>query len=536
MNQLVIDIGNKYLSLSIIETKHEQYTLIETVIRDVENKNSNLLGRLIKREYEELSRAHTIDNTIIIPRRNRMLHQQITLEYQSTPKEMKELLLSNVHLPNDDGDFITDWTIQDDSPDEDYQKIFTSSVVVDEFKEISDMITLTGIKKYSIIPSAPSIPNIMPHDGKSYLVMQMGHRVTTFYIVRDGNCERYLVNREFNGENISNSITSRTSMSNEELYEYKNNLTYIELEDSGAHTELCKCLAGAVSTMCENYVSTEFQTIAGYAVIGGISNLDLDAAMRMSELNMPRIYPRLPAVNDGQIPGLVRPYLYETFSVLSEPEGGTNLTAPKDKSLGQNIKAIVSVFDKVKIFMNIAIIAILLTIGLNYIQNTMLEDKITSEGAILGSYQSEVSALEKSVKTLTTQYFELLDDKELAIVNYGDTLSELRDLVPQGSFITNIEDVTAELLREEVKANKKKSKSKKNSNKKEEKEGAMPEIRELPKQLLVALNIRGYTDQRHKAFDYALLLTDNGYNADIVEVTTTDEGVFKYEIEMVINK
>ena len=185
----------------------------------------------------------------------------------------------------------------------------------------------------------------------------------------------------------------------------------------------------------------------------------------------------------------------------------------------------------------------ILQLGTTYVQNYLLEEKIADQSPVVANYQAEVDALKSTVQELETTYTELLDDKELKIVNYGEVLAKLSEIIPQGTFITNVTDITYEYLKDAffdpnalVDPN---TLTDPNAildpNTMAQDGGTVNGLELSTVDMLVALEISGYTNQRVKAFDYALLLKDI-YRDAVVTNVSLEGNIQKYTIHVIIDK
>lgn len=541
-NKLVIDIGGKYLKLSVfgITPNCDSPVLLELVIRDIERKNANLLSRIINREYATLCTGYEISETIILPRRTELLHMPITVEYLNDKERMKKNLVKNINEALPQGDYISDWKVEDDNPEEDYYHVLASSVSLEEFKFISETMKQLTIRNYKIASPDANVGNLAPSDGRPYLILHFGHKMTTTSIVVDGICKSHNTLRSYTGYHTSDVISSHDSLTQDELYKLKNNATFFDLESQTAESEIVVFLAEDVKAICTKYTEEHSKMIAGIIVIGGMANLDIETFLLTAELDIPRVYPRLPVANHAKIPDNVRNYIYESACTLQDSAESINFTAPKDKSIGQYIKKITSFYSQFQVGFNLIIVFMIAQIIVTYGANYLLQDKVMSEQTIVSNYQSEISSLDTTVKSLESEYTELLDDKDLAIINYGEILSAISSIIPQGTFITEIRDATAEYLPETTEPIKAFD-----PNDPTTAGGPVTKngLTVMDSDMLVALEIKGYTNVRYKAFDYALLLKeldtdkDTISNSDaVVTEVTTDEGLFQYTIHLIINK
>lgn len=557
-SKLVINIGSKYLSFAVFSNSiNETYPiLLEFIIKDIENKNNNLIGRVINREYNKLSKGYELSEVIIIPRRSTVKHQAITLEYMSDAKKMKQELMKKCTIGTSVGaDYILDWSIEDDNPDEDYQKVFISGIQLEEFKFISEIMKESGIRKYKIASTSSNLGMLFPRDNKSYLLLQLGHKNSELYIIRNGIIEDIRdVSSKFSGVVISNSVSKELGITDTDLYSFKNNASFADLESANASIEILNFFKEEVSHFCESYITKTSQAIVGYTVIGGISNLDFETGVSSLDIYIPRYYPRLPVANDKQIPNAIRNYVYESVTVIQEGSECINFTAPKDKSISQYIRYVVNFFERAKVPLYIFILAILVNMGTTYVQNYFLDSKVKENQQVVSTYQGEVNSLKTTVDKLQAQYNELLDDKELAIVNYGEVLVELSKTIPQGSFIVEIRDITEQYLPKPLTNNSKNStallqqpslqvatpttdtqSNTESSLNSAEITESLNGLEFSTTDMLVALEIQGYTNQRYKAYDYALLLKQVYRDANVTNIVAEDE-LYKFTIHVIVNK
>lgn len=538
--KLVIDLGSKYLSLSVfsVTTQEDQPVLLEVVVRDVEGKNNNIVGRTIEREFRALCAGHPVDEVIILPRKTSVVHQTVNLEYLNDEKAMKKKLLEQINLPGAPGEYITDWVVQDDNPEQDYQKVFISSINVSEFKFISETMKTLGVRSYKIGCPSANISCLFPHDDRPYLLLQIGHKGTEMYILKNGVFEMYRVSRTFSSYHLTNVILSmNSSLPPDELYRLKNNATFSDLENNNAISEILTFISDDVSKFVESYHTLDATPIVGFALIGGIANLDFETLMEMADLAIPRTYPRLPVANHMQLPYNVRNYLYESACICLEDDDGINFTSPKDKSIGQYIKLLTTLYEYGKIPLYLIVLGLLLNMGTYYVQNYLLEEKIATESPIVSNYQAEVDSLKSTVEELQKTYEELLDDKELKIVNYGEVLAKLSEIIPQGTFLTNITDITHEYIGDSFfdPTTLTQPAPTDQSAPLPTGDGTVNGLELSTQDMLVALELTGYTNQRVKAFDYALLLKEI-YRDAVVTNVALEGDVHKYTIHVIIDK
>ena len=539
--KLVIDLGSKYLSLSVFAiTQQENYpVLLEVVVRDVEGKNNNIVGRTIEREFRALCAGHPIDEVIVLPRKTSVVHQTVNLEYLNDEKAMKKKLLEQINLPGAPGEYITDWVVQDDNPEQDYQKVFISSINVSEFKFISETMKTLGVRSYKIGCPSANISCLFDHDDRPYLILQIGHKGTEMYIIKNGVFESYRVSRSFSSYHLTNVILNmNNNLPNDELYRLKNNATYSDLENNNAISEILSFISDDVTKFVENYHVTDATPLAGFTVIGGIANLDFEILMEMANLSIPRMYPKLPVANHLQMPYNVRNYLYESACICLEDEDGINFTSPKDKSIGQYIKLLTTLYEYGKIPLYLIVLGMILNMGTNYVQNYLLEEKIATESTIVSNYQAEVDSLKTTVEELQNTYNELLDDKELKIVNYGEVLAKLSEIIPQGTFLTNVTDITHKYLGDssfDPTAPLDQAPPTDVPMMSASADGTVNGLELSTQDMLVALELTGYTNQRVKAFDYALLLKEV-YRDAVVTSVVLEGDVHKYTIHVIIDK
>ena len=536
--KLIINLGAKYITFSVFSTNsHERLpVLLDFIVQDIENKNMNLISRTIQRVYNEICTHYQLDSVVIVPRRSSVTTQPLRLEYLNDAKAMKKKLLEQVNLPGNPGEYITDWTVQDDNPEQDYQQILVTSIRVDEFKFISETMKLVGERRYKIASPFCNLGVLFPENDMPYLLLQMGHQTTDMYIVKNGICVSYRQSNAISGIKLSNVILTTGTVSYDELYKFKNNATYYDLESANAVSEFAVFLSGDVTQFIQDYNDVDNTPIAGYTVIGGIANLDFETFTSMVDMTVPRYYPKLPIANHKQIVDNLRNYMFESACLVLEDETATNFTAPKDKSIGQYIKTLTSIYAYAKVPLFLLVFAIVLSIGSNYVQNTMLEEKINSEQIIVNNYQSEVESIKSTITLLQQTYDELLDDKQLAIVNYGETLATLSKVIPQGTFLTEIVDITSEYLPESSDSLVAPIQTDPNT---------LPESNNLTGtvnglevntvDMLVALEVRGYTNQSVKAYDYALLLKEV-YKDAVVTNVVAEGDIYNFELHVVIDK
>jgi hypothetical protein len=529
LTKLIIDLGSKYLILAVyaIVKNEDQPVLTELVVRDVENKNNNIIGRTLEREFRTICSNHVIDEVIVIPHKSMVTHQSIYLEYLNNESDMKKKLLEQINVPGSPDEYITDWVVQDDNPEEDYQKVFASSIDVGEFKFISEVMKMLGVRSYKIGCPTSNLVTLFPHNDRPYLLMQIGHGGTKLFIVKNGVFEMYRTTRSFTGQHLTNILlTTLGRLSNEELYRLKNNATYTDLENNNAISEILQFLDADVKSLVDAYGTTDTTPVVGFTVIGGPANLDWEVLMEMVDITIPRYFPRLPIANDRVLPNNLRQYVYETACMCSEDDEGINFTTPKDKSIGQMVKLIVTFYEYAKIPLYFVILFLLIECGTNYLQNYFLEEKVTEQTNFVNNYQSEVDSLKTSVDELQNTYNGLLSDKELSIVNYGEVLDNLSQLIPQGSFLTNITDITDQYIKSVTDSAA---------------DGVVIGSQSVnglelsTTDMLVALELQGYTVQRVKAFDYALLLK-NFYQDAVVTDVVMDGDIHQFTIHVIINK
>lgn len=546
--KLVINIGGKYLSFSVFATNtHESLpVLLDFSVQDIEGKNSNLITRVIQRGYNSICTHYQLDEVIVIPHRTSVSIQTVALEYLNDVKAMKKKLLEQVNLPGNPGEYITDWTIQDDNPEEDYQRVLVTSISLDEFKFISEIMKLVGERKYKIASPYSNLAYLFPENNSPYLLLQLGHKTTELYIIKNGVCMSYRQSKSFSGIQLSNVLLTMGNVTLDELYSFKNNASYYDLDTCNATSELLTFLQSDVHGFLEEYSKLDSTPVAEYAVIGGIANLDLETFTLTLDMPMKRYYPRLPVANHKQLTDSVRNYLYESACVILEDEEATNFTAPKDKSIGQYVKMVCSFYDYAKIPLYIIVMCLLLSIGANYVQNTMLEDKVSTQQTVVSNYQAEVDSLKSTVETLQATYNELTDDKELAIVNYGETLSVLSQVIPQGSFISEVKDITSEYIvplsdtnltgnSTDLLATDTPSTDGTVLPNTQSSTGLINGLDVSTADMLVALEINGYTNQSVKAYDYALLLKEVFKDA-VVSSVKSDGTMYSFTIRVIINK
>lgn len=533
--KLVIDLGSKYLSLCVfaVTPNEEQPVLLEVAVRDIEGKNNNILGRTIEREFRALCAGHPVEEVIILPRKTAVVHQNVNLEYLNDEKVMKKKLLEQINLPGAPGEYITDWVVQDDNPEQDYQKVFISSINVSEFKFISETMKALGVRSYKIGCPSANIACLFPHDDRPYLMLQIGHKGTELYILKNGVFEMHRTSRVFSSNHLTNVIMGVNPLPPEELYTLKNNATYSDLENNNAISEIISFITDDVNKLLDAYAVVDATPVVGFALIGGIANLDFETLMSMSDVHIPRMYPKLPLANHMQIPYNVRNYLYESVCVSLEDETGINFTSPKDKSIGQYVKMITTLYEYAKVPLYLCLLGIVLNMGTNYTQNYLLQEKIATESPKVSNYQSEVDSLKNTVQELENTYTELLDDKELKIVNYGEVLAKISGIIPQGTFITNLTDITHVYVGDTYFDPT--APIDPNAPLPSEGGGTVNGLELSTQDMLVALELSGYTNQRVKAFDYALLLKEIYRDAVVTDVHLEGD-VYKYTIHVIIDK
>lgn len=543
--KLVIDIGSKYLSFSVFATNtHEDYPiLLDFSVQDIEGKNNNLVGRAIQRGYADVCSHYVLEEVTILPRRSSVNTQVVVLEYLNNEKLMKKRLLEQVTLPGNPGEYIIDWVVQDDNPENDYQRALVTSINLEEFKFISEVMKLVGERKFSIASPFANLGILFPQNNTPYLLLQLGHRTTDMYIIKDGCCMAYRQSKSFSGVQLTGVLTTTKAVEIERLYEFKNNATYYDLDTSNATSEVFNFLDSDVNDFINTFYESSSVPISGYTVIGGIGNLDFETFTMTLDMPIKRYYPRLPVANHRELHDNVRNYLYESSCVVLEGQNAVNFTAPKDKSIGQYIKTITTIYETAKIPLYFLVVAIILSMGTNYAQNTLLEDKVYTQQASVSSYQSEIDSLKATVETLQATYNELLDDKQLAIVNYGETLHTLSQVIPQGSFITEVKDITSDYLSSIPTVEDLTENGPLTGDATTEPElvgsasssGLTNGLNVNATNMLVALEIQGYSNQRVKTYDYALLLKEVFADAVVTSVKA-DGDIYNFTIHVIINK
>lgn len=503
MTILVIDIGNKYLKFTLLNRDSDnQLAFLKIGGVDFENKNFNLLSREIERKYQKYNEQYNIDDVYIIPNSKSVKHAvSPRLEYYDDKKQMyttiKNTLNDKIAL---DEPYILDWSIQVDNPEEDYKSVFGSSINQDYFFNLITIINKLGLKKYKICSGISSLSEICPKDGKAYMLVDIGHAISTIMVVMNG--EIMAINSTMLGSKlITDTLLNTQGEDIRTTYITKHNSNYSSLS-MGACTAPITQLGEEMKKTMDDFQDKFLMKVSNYILIGGTSYVDMEVALD-NMLNIKRLYPKLDVVNANVVPLAVKNYVYQSVALVKKmiaTEDAIDFLVSKDGGLGIRIKNFLKLYNKV-IYGVVAVAILFIGLNLNIVaQHYLLNKTITNQKEVLKQLNTTYS---NKKNTLTQQQSTLqqLNVNTPLIVsrvyNWGELLSYISSCTPKGLYISKMISTDGNNF-----------------------------------------EINGYSDTRYKITDYSILLKQQNFKNSIINsienVNTVDNKlVYKFKISLV---